>query len=68
MTYAQTVTGRIPAEKMGFTLLHEHVFWDLSFSLPKDLDKTDEMLAKAYEQGVNYFDTAPYFPPAIVSF
>lgn len=26
-----------------------------------DLDKTDEMLAKAYEQGVNYFDTAPYY-------
>lgn len=26
-----------------------------------DLDKTDEMLAKAYEQGINYFDTAPYY-------
>ncbi len=26
-----------------------------------DLDKTDEMLAKAYERGVNYFDTAPYY-------
>lgn len=26
-----------------------------------DMDKTDEMLAKAYEQGVNYFDTAPYY-------
>ena len=26
-----------------------------------DLDKTDEMIAKAYEQGVNYFDTAPYY-------
>lgn len=26
-----------------------------------DLDKTDEMLAKAYELGVNYFDTAPYY-------
>lgn len=39
MTYAQTVTGRIPAEKMGFTLPHEHVFWDLSFYLPKDLDR-----------------------------
>lgn len=42
MTYVQTVTGRIPAEKMGFTLPHEHIFWDLSFYLPKDLDKTDE--------------------------
>ena len=26
-----------------------------------DLDKTDEMLQKAYELGVNYFDTAPYY-------
>lgn len=26
-----------------------------------DLDKTDEMLRTAYEQGVNYFDTAPYY-------
>ena len=26
-----------------------------------NLDRTDEMLAKAYEQGVNYFDTAPYY-------
>lgn len=26
-----------------------------------DLDKTDEMLKAAYEQGVNYFDTAPYY-------
>lgn len=26
-----------------------------------DLDKTDEMLQKAYDQGVNYFDTAPYY-------
>lgn len=26
-----------------------------------DLDKTDEMLRAAYEQGVNYFDTAPYY-------
>ena len=26
-----------------------------------DTDKVDEMLAKAYERGVNYFDTAPYY-------
>lgn len=26
-----------------------------------DIDKTDEMLGEAYAQGVNYFDTAPYY-------
>lgn len=26
-----------------------------------DTDKVDEMLAKAFERGVNYFDTAPYY-------
>ena len=26
-----------------------------------DTDKVDEMLAEAYAQGVNYFDTAPYY-------
>lgn len=26
-----------------------------------DLDKTDEMFKEAYERGVNYFDTAPYY-------
>lgn len=26
-----------------------------------DTDKVDEMLARAYERGVNYFDTAPYY-------
>ncbi len=26
-----------------------------------DLEKTDEMLRAAYERGVNYFDTAPYY-------
>lgn len=26
-----------------------------------DLEKTDEMLAEAYAQGVNYFDSAPYY-------
>lgn len=26
-----------------------------------ELDKTDEMLRTAYERGVNYFDTAPYY-------
>ena len=26
-----------------------------------DQDKVDEMIAEAYEQGVNYFDTAPYY-------
>lgn len=38
MKYIQTVTGRISPEEMGFTLPHEHVFWDLSFYLPSDLD------------------------------
>jgi len=42
MKYIQTVTGRILPDKMGFTLPHEHVFWDLSFYLPKDLSETDE--------------------------
>lgn len=26
-----------------------------------DQDKVDEMIAYAYENGVNYFDTAPYY-------
>lgn len=26
-----------------------------------DTDKVDEMIAEAYRQGVNYFDTAPYY-------
>ena len=26
-----------------------------------DQEKTDEMVAYAYENGVNYFDTAPYY-------
>lgn len=26
-----------------------------------DLEKTDEMLKEAYEGGINYFDTAPYY-------
>lgn len=26
-----------------------------------DLEKTDEMFKEAYERGVNYFDTAPYY-------
>jgi len=42
MNYIQTVTGRISPDEMGFTLPHEHVFWDLSFYLPADLKDTDE--------------------------
>ena len=26
-----------------------------------DTEKVDEMLARAFERGVNYFDTAPYY-------
>ena len=26
-----------------------------------DTDKSDAMLQRAYEKGVNYFDTAPYY-------
>lgn len=41
MKYIQTVTGTIPPEKIGFTLPHEHIFWDLSIYLPQDLQDTD---------------------------
>ena len=42
MKYIQTVTGVISPDEMGFTLPHEHVFWDLSFYLPEDLKDVDE--------------------------
>ena len=37
MKYVQTVCGRIKPEEMGFTLPHEHIFWDLSFYLPDEV-------------------------------
>ncbi len=36
MKYIQTVLGKIKPEEMGFTLPHEHVFWDLSFYAPEE--------------------------------
>ncbi|MBQ9967207.1 MAG: phosphotriesterase [Oscillospiraceae bacterium] len=42
MRYVQTVRGTIAPEEMGFTLHHEHIFWDLDIYLPKDLDIHDE--------------------------
>lgn len=42
MRYVQTVCGAIAPEEMGFTLHHEHIFWDLDIYLPKDLDVNDE--------------------------
>ena len=39
--YVQTVLGRILPEEMGFTLPHEHLFWDISFYLPNDLRPED---------------------------
>ncbi len=41
MKYIQTVLGPIVPEEMGFTLSHEHVFWDLSFYLSADVDPND---------------------------
>ena len=43
MKYIQTVTGMISPDEMGFTLPHEHIFWDLSFYLPDDLKNADEI-------------------------
>lgn len=42
MRYVQTVCGAIAPEQLGFTLPHEHIFWDLNIYLPKDLDIQDE--------------------------
>ena len=42
MKYVQTVLGQISPDEMGFTLPHEHIFWDLSFYCPKDLADTDD--------------------------
>ncbi len=42
MRYIQTVCGPIAPEALGFTLPHEHIFWDLNIYLPKDLDHQDE--------------------------
>ena len=41
MRYIQTVCGPISPEALGFTLPHEHIFWDLNIYLPKDLDPND---------------------------
>ena len=37
----QTVLGAIAPEQMGFTLPHEHLFWDLGFYLDKSVDPND---------------------------
>ena len=37
----QTVLGAIAPEEMGFTLPHEHLFWDLGFYLDKSVDPSD---------------------------
>ena len=37
MKFVQTVNGNIAPEDMGFTLPHEHIFWDLSYYLPEDV-------------------------------
>lgn len=42
MKYIQTVCGQIPPQQLGFTLPHEHIFWELSIYLPKDLAQTDD--------------------------
>lgn len=41
MKYIQTVCGPIAPQEMGFTLPHEHIFWNLNIYLPKDLDVSD---------------------------
>ena len=41
MKYVQTVCGPIKPQEMGFTLPHEHIFWDLNIYLPADLDTAD---------------------------
>lgn len=41
MKYVQTVCGPISPEEMGFTLPHEHIFWNLNNYLPEDLDPND---------------------------
>lgn len=38
MKHIQTVCGPIALHEMGFTLPHEHIFWNLKIYLPKDLD------------------------------
>ena len=40
MPTVQTVTGVMDAANMGFTLPHEHIFWDLSLYLPEHPDPT----------------------------
>jgi len=41
MKYVQTVCGPISPDQMGFTLPHEHIFWNLNIYLPKDLNLED---------------------------
>lgn len=36
MKKVHTVLGDISPDKMGFTLPHEHIFWDLRYYLPKE--------------------------------
>lgn len=40
-SYVQTVLGRLPIEQMGFTLPHEHLFWDIRFYLDASVDPQD---------------------------
>lgn len=37
--YAITVLGEIDGDELGFTLPHEHIFWDLSPYISKDKSK-----------------------------
>jgi len=42
MKYIQTVTGAISPDQIGFTLPHEHIFWNLTIYLPENLKETDD--------------------------
>lgn len=46
MKYIQTVCGAVSPNQIGFTLPHEHIFWDLNIYLPKDLDRNDKSDAR----------------------
>lgn len=41
MKCIQTVNGIIQPDQMGFTLPHEHIFWDLGVYLPKNMSPDD---------------------------
>ena len=49
---------RISALGFGCMRLPEYKEGEKSFV---DIEKTDEMLSLAFENGVNYFDTAPHY-------